>query len=1025
VPAVIRRSIIYAVEGGQVVARDLGAIGQAAQAAEQGIVRGAANSNSALRQTGEAAEGMSGRSRAAFLNISNQFQDFIVQTTGGTDALKAFAQQAPQALDAVAMAAGGLNPAIGLAAAGIATLASLAPALIPLVTGHEDAAKAAEDQRKRTDELLGSLNVTAKGADDFAASIANLTGHQRELAAADLAATVQAQQKALEDAAKTADDLIAKRGQGAAANVAVAGAFAAGEVGAVPQETVQAIQGIQKATADVQRSFDDFDKGKIKLDELKNAIVELQQPAEMSAEEFRKFQQSLLDAASAKEVARRNAELYTAQLHLMLDEMGQHGVFTAHDRDVLDTAQSYDTAKAAAKSYKDELASLKEQQHLAGLGKDEQFVANAIQKGGGDDLTETQRATIALRAGDKLAAEHAAEDVAKQAEVEKRLAEVRRELADSTDAVAAAGDKLAASIRDAGGTEQQIEQARRLGQARSQDAEFAKADAEARKAAADERAAYDAEFTKADAEANQAREQERENARRSAQQVANSLANADQELAARQRELAASGDKVAEAAARAEDAMRRQLTVDGQLIPGAERRIALAGQEATAAERQRQAQEDAKKAQEDAQRAADAFARQGQENQKTLSGLMAQGEQRANDLAAAIKAAGAAAADRIKLPTVEQLDKPGGAEALEGASADRDAARAQGERNAALQAYDKIISALQPSQQKFAQELADTNDLLDSGKLSTEEQSRLIGVITGRVTAATEVERARNQVLAELNDLLVRGKITQDDYNKSVERANQDADISLARARQADRQAREGAAFARSSNAGDAGDIGTEWAQGALGGLLQIEAQADETGRNIGSALSQGFDQAIAAQVEMINGGETGFADLKQAALGFVTSLEAILLKELEIRAVQALLSAFMGGGAGTTAGFFHSGGMVGEGAPSRALPPMLFAAAPRAHAGLDLATDEVPIVAKRGERVLNPAQTREWNAGARGGSGGGTVVINHAPVYNISGVNDPAMLRQIVDMSSAKANTDLERRFRDKPETRRALVSH
>lgn len=50
---------------------------------------------------------------------------------------------------------------------------------------------------------------------------------------------------------------------------------------------------------------------------------------------------------------------------------------------------------------------------------------------------------------------------------------------------------------------------------------------------------------------------------------------------------------------------------------------------------------------------------------------------------------------------------------------------------------------------------------------------------------------------------------------------------------------------------------------------------------------------------------------------------------------------------------FFHSGGIVGEAAPSRRLPASLFAGAPRLHAGGTLAPGEVPAVLQRGETVL------------------------------------------------------------------------
>jgi len=76
----------------------------------------------------------------------------------------------------------------------------------------------------------------------------------------------------------------------------------------------------------------------------------------------------------------------------------------------------------------------------------------------------------------------------------------------------------------------------------------------------------------------------------------------------------------------------------------------------------------------------------------------------------------------------------------------------------------------------------------------------------------------------------------------------------------------------------------------------------------------------------------------------------------------------------------FHNGGIVGrDGTNPRTVPAAYFAKAPRFHdGGLVLGADEMPIIAKRGERVLTEEQQRAWN-----GSGGSVrvevTVINNA----------------------------------------------
>ncbi len=73
-------------------------------------------------------------------------------------------------------------------------------------------------------------------------------------------------------------------------------------------------------------------------------------------------------------------------------------------------------------------------------------------------------------------------------------------------------------------------------------------------------------------------------------------------------------------------------------------------------------------------------------------------------------------------------------------------------------------------------------------------------------------------------------------------------------------------------------------------------------------------------------------------------------------------------------AGVFHQGGIVGGPAPSRMVPAMAFANAPRMHEGgwAGLKSDEVPAILQRGERVLNRREAQSYSGA-------------NAPVVNIS----------------------------------------
>lgn len=105
-------------------------------------------------------------------NASYQLQDFVVQTSMGTDALRAFGQQAPQLL-----------MSFGLAGAVLGVVASLLPAVISGIKSMGDAsARAAADVKRWGDEIdeLGKMgkeiesfakSITANAADGFRAYV--------------------------------------------------------------------------------------------------------------------------------------------------------------------------------------------------------------------------------------------------------------------------------------------------------------------------------------------------------------------------------------------------------------------------------------------------------------------------------------------------------------------------------------------------------------------------------------------------------------------------------------------------------------------------------------------------------------------------------------------------------------------------------------------------------------------------------------------------------------------------------------
>lgn len=91
---------------------------------------------------------------------------------------------------------------------------------------------------------------------------------------------------------------------------------------------------------------------------------------------------------------------------------------------------------------------------------------------------------------------------------------------------------------------------------------------------------------------------------------------------------------------------------------------------------------------------------------------------------------------------------------------------------------------------------------------------------------------------------------------------------------------------------------------------------------------------------------------------------------------VGTIAGGLLGGALG---GIFHDGGKVGyDSVPSKQLPANIWANAPRAHLGLKV--DEVPIIAKKGERILSERETTNYERGEKG------VTINFYTTGNIIG---------------------------------------
>ena len=209
------------------------------------------------------------------------------------------------------------------------------------------------------------------------------------------------------------------------------------------------------------------------------------------------------------------------------------------------------------------------------------------------------------------------------------------------------------------------------------------------------------------------------------------------------------------------------------------------------------------------------------------------------------------------------------------------------------------------------------------------------------------------------------GAAALDSAAQSAERLNgalEDTEDQAGRAGGAARQAGEDAAAgAETARAG--------W-QKVADTLADYYQKSRDIAGDIGNALVGAFQSAENAIGEFV---ETGKLDFRSLVTSLLADLAKLAARRFILGPIANALSGALGGLGGIFANVLHSGGMVGGSAPSRMVPAMAFANAPRMHDGgwAGLKSDEVPAILQRGERVLSRRETRGY------GGGGVTVNIN------------------------------------------------
>ncbi|GHE01039.1 hypothetical protein GCM10008024_15090 [Allgaiera indica] len=172
---------------------------------------------------------------------------------------------------------------------------------------------------------------------------------------------------------------------------------------------------------------------------------------------------------------------------------------------------------------------------------------------------------------------------------------------------------------------------------------------------------------------------------------------------------------------------------------------------------------------------------------------------------------------------------------------------------------------------------------------------------------------------------------------------------------------------AGAANVDGAEQAATGWAA-VTATLADYASKARDIGADIGQSLVGAFRSAEDAVAEFVKSGKLDFRDL---VTSLIADLARLAARRFILGPMASALGGILGGAGGLLAGVFHAGGVVGGPAPSRMVPAMAFAGAPRMHAGgavgaptwVGLRPDEVPAILQRGERVLSRREAQSYGA--------------------------------------------------------------
>jgi hypothetical protein len=228
-------------------------------------------------------------------------------------------------------------------------------------------------------------------------------------------------------------------------------------------------------------------------------------------------------------------------------------------------------------------------------------------------------------------------------------------------------------------------------------------------------------------------------------------------------------------------------------------------------------------------------------------------------------------------------------------------------------------------------------------------------------TRATAFDGVRDAVAALVNAMRGSGEDTEGALDAAATGAQRVTD-ALDQAEAAAGRAGSAGRQAGTDTATGSEEALTGW-QAVTAALSDYASKAREIGTDIGQALVGAFTSAENAVAEFVKTGKLNFRDL---VTSMIADLARLAARRFILGPIANALSGALGGAGGIFADVLHAGGIVGSAGPSRMVPAMAFAAAPRMHSGgmAGLRHDEVPAILQRGERVLSRREAQSYGAG-------------------------------------------------------------